>query len=552
MIIYNYKYYLFELIFLLLFSEKIIMDLENNNETLDTKVEKPNHDILTEDDTLNPKYPKGNTTFWGAFIQIGNTILGAGIISLPVVIRYLGFPLGIIFILIIAYLTVYSSYLLLKAHQITRKKKYSSIAHASMGGKGYLLTNIMIILNNFGLCCVYFRIFGDTIQNILGGYVAPDNFLVTNWHNFLYILIILVLMCFIIWTEDFEKFEKTSYLGMFGIIIYFITLFILLFYKISKGFDPFYSSDAYKVRGEYTNVLICMPSVFLSFSFQFNLFPLYSGLINRTHHEMIKVTEASIIFCLFLYIFSGIAGFLLYGESLNDTILLAFLTDMQDENTDEVMKILLIIINIGFVTCSTTSIPLVYYTLKQTFFSTYKYIMKKNKKPGKNIEMIAVEKKDESSLGIIENGFGFDDSSDVESNEKNENIQTANKENDNDNNIGRAGSTLSIDFNINEREKKIKVNVSKKEEIVISAFLYIFTGFITILIPKLKSLFNIVGCTAANAIQFIIPCLIIISLGPKAEKLVNLLYAKLLLCFGIAALVICFTAEIIHFFSSAP
>ena len=124
------------------------MELQENYN--DTEQKNTNDDFLTEDDRKNPKYQEGNTSFWGAFIQIGNTILGAGIISLPVVIRYLGFILGIIFIAIIALLTIYSSYLLLKAHQITRKKKYSSIAHAAMGGKGYIFTNVMIILNNFG------------------------------------------------------------------------------------------------------------------------------------------------------------------------------------------------------------------------------------------------------------------------------------------------------------------------------------------------------------------------------------------------------------------
>ena len=310
---------------------------DNYNET---EKKTTNDNFLTEDDRKNPKYQEGNTSFWGAFIQIGNTILGAGIISLPVVIRYLGFILGIIFIAIIALLTIYSSYLLLKAHQITRKKKYSSIAHAAMGGKGYIFTNVMIILNNFGLSAVYFRIFGDTIQNVIGGYVTKDNFLVTNWHNFLYILIILVLMCFIIWTEDFEKFEKTSFLGLVGIIVYIIALFILFFYKIIKGFKPFYSSSSYFITGEYTNILISLPSVFLSFSFQFNLFPIYSGLIERTHNEMMNVTEVTIIFCFGLYILSGICGFLMYGDSLNDTILFAFLTDMQDEKTDQFMKII--------------------------------------------------------------------------------------------------------------------------------------------------------------------------------------------------------------------
>ena len=143
------------------------MELNNNNETLPENINKSNNEILTEDDTNNPKYSEGKTNFIGAFLQIGNTILGAGIISLPVVMRYLGFILGILFIIIISFLTIYSSYLLLKAHQITGKKKYSTIAHASLGDIGYIYTNFMIILNNFGLCCLFFRIFGDTMQNII-------------------------------------------------------------------------------------------------------------------------------------------------------------------------------------------------------------------------------------------------------------------------------------------------------------------------------------------------------------------------------------------------
>ena len=233
-------------------------------ETLPEKSEKKSQKILSEDDTLNSKYSKGNITFLGAFLQIGNTILGAGIISLPVVFRYLGFILGFIFITVIALLTIYSSYLLLKAHQITNKKKYLTIAHSSMGDKGYIFTNIMIILNNFGLCCVYFRIVADTIQNIIGGYVSKDNFFVTNWHNFLFIIIILFSMSFVIWTQDFKKFEKTSFLGMTGIIIYFIILIILFFYKISKGFIPYHSLDSYFINGDFTNILISLPSVFLS------------------------------------------------------------------------------------------------------------------------------------------------------------------------------------------------------------------------------------------------------------------------------------------------
>ena len=506
-------------------------DSDNNEETLRKPEEKISEEILSEDDNLNPKYKKGTTTFLGAFLQIGNTILGAGIISLPVVFRYLGFILGFVFITIIAILTIYSSYLLLRAHQITNKNKYLTIAHASMGDKGYIFTNIMIILNNFGLCCVYFRIVADTIQNIIGGYVSKDNFLVNNWHNFLYILIILVIMSFIIWTKDFKKFEKTSFLGMIGIIVYFFILIALFIYKLSNGFKPFYSLNSYFVSGEFTNILICLPSVFLSFSFQFNLFPIYSDIINRTHSEMLKVTQFSIIFCFILYIFSGIIGFLIYGDKLNDTILNAFLAEIQDEKSDSTIKILLIIVNIGFLLCAITSIPLVYYALIQNFFSTYKFILKIKKK--KNIEM---ENEDENNKITNTKSLGINDGENVDTNSEITNNTDSETETE------RTNSEISID------KKKIKINLTKKEEIIISVILYIIIGCITILIPKLKSMFNIVGSTAANSIQFIIPCMMIISLKEKSEKLVNLILVKILLIFGIVSLIICLVSEIVNAF----
>ena len=463
-------------------------------------------DTLTEDDTKNPKYPDdGNLNFSGAFMQIGNTILGAGIITLPVVMRYLGYILGSVFILLIAILTIYSSFLLLKAHQITNKKKYSTIAHKALGDTGYIITNIIIILNNFGLCCVYFRIFGDTMQNIIGGFVDKNSIFVTNWHNYLYIVSIIVLMSFIIWVEDFNKFEKTSFLGILGIFVYFLVIVILFFYKILyKDFSPYYNHDSYFLSGNVTDLLMSLPSVFLSFSFQYNLFPIYTGLANRTHTEMLNVTKCTIFFCFFLYIFSGIIGFLMYGNLLEDTILHTFLLDLQSENTDFFMRIILIAGNIGFLTCSTTSIPLVFYTLKKNSLSTYKYCIKKyseGKKIGKKIEMSDEDKKSVNS----ENSITSESSMET-----------------------------------------VPIEVSRKCEIFLYIILYLIIGGVTILVPNLKTLFNIVGATAANAIQFIIPSYIILKLDDKAKEFVNLFFANLLFIFGIASLIVSVLAEIIH------
>ena len=195
----------------------------------------------------------------------------------------------------------------------------------------------------------------------------------------------------------------------------------------------------------------------------------------------------------------------MYGDSLEDTILDVFLKEVQDENNDLVIKILLIIANIGFLLCATTSIPLVYYTLKQNFFSTYKFIIRNKRK--KKIEM---EIEEENNKITKINSLGINDE---ETDNKDNNNENENTNNINDNNITtdseteRSNSVASID-STDDNSKKIKVNISKNEEIIISALLYVTIGIVTILVPKLKSMFNIVGCTAANSIKFIIPCLI--------------------------------------------
>ena len=254
----------------------------------------------------NPKIKEGHTSFTMASIQIGNTILGAGIISLPVVMRYLGIILGTLFIFFVAFCTIFSVKLLLIAQEITKKNKYSTIARSALGNPGYLFVIITIILNNFGLCCAFFRIFGETVQNTIQGFVSEDSYLITSWHNYIYILILLVIMAFVIYTDNFESFEKTSSLGVVGIIVYVIGLFVIFFYKLHYNLLPSFSGMSFLPTGPFLELLANLPTVFLSYSFQFNVFPIYFTLQNREKSEMLNATSVAVAFCFALYVLSGL------------------------------------------------------------------------------------------------------------------------------------------------------------------------------------------------------------------------------------------------------
>jgi amino acid permease len=65
---------------------------------------------------------EGTSSFTTASFQIANTIMGAGILSLPMVMQYLGLIVGTLFISLVALCTIYSVNLLLKCKDLTGKR----------------------------------------------------------------------------------------------------------------------------------------------------------------------------------------------------------------------------------------------------------------------------------------------------------------------------------------------------------------------------------------------------------------------------------------------
>ena len=498
----------------------------------------------------NPKIKEGHASFTMASIQIGNTILGAGIISLPVVMRYLGIILGTLFIFFVAFCTIFSVKLLLIAQEITKKNKYSTIARSALGNPGYLFVIITIILNNFGLCCAFFRIFGETVQNTIQGFVSEDSYLITNWHNYIYILILLVIMAFVIYTDNFESFEKTSSLGVVGIIVYVIGLFVIFFYKLHYNLLPSFSGMSFLPTGPFLELLANLPTVFLSYSFQFNVFPIYFTLQNREKSEMLNATSVAVAFCFALYVLSGLCCFLMYGTLLDDTTLKMLLVDMQlykDKST--FLKIVLVITNIGFLTCSTSGIPLMFYSLKKNLFDSIKYYKRKwtlgEKSSKKEIEMTDKAPKETNEEKLDKTEELCD-----KTQETNQNSNEPSTQSDPNTTMQSDSSTSTLPVSPNENAQKKEItkddfDLSYTAKIVSTIILYVLIGVVTILVPQLKTLFNFIGSTAANSISFIIPSLITIYLSSKAETYVNMLLPKLLFAFGIVVLIVCLTTEII-------
>ena len=341
---------------------------------------------------------QGKDSIKASGAQIANTIMGAGILSIPIIMRYLGLFLGIIFIISLALCTLFSVFILIRCHEITGKTGFSMLGKITMGKFGSILIKVIIIINNLGFCIAYFRIFGEVVQTVIQGFISPDSFWANNWHNFIYIIFCSLIMFYFIFTKNLSALKKVAYMGVSAVLLFSFGLTLLFLHKgIHHYLDSNISWKFLKPNCSFSEAFNAIPSVFLAFLFQFNVFPIYLSLKEKNLDSMMKATKIGVGYSLFIFLIVGIIGFLLYGFNMNETLLECLSQDMTKfRNISGFIKFLIIIISVSFVTTCLTSFPILFLSLRENFINSMIFCIKNMGHKNENNNYIS-----EKGLNII-------------------------------------------------------------------------------------------------------------------------------------------------------
>ena len=341
---------------------------------------------------------QGKDSIKASGAQIANTIMGAGILSIPIIMRYLGLFLGIIFIISLALCTLFSVFILIRCHEITGKNGFSMLGKITMGKFGSILIKVIIIINNMGFCIAYFRIFGEVVQTVIQGFISPDSFWANNWHNFIYIIFCSLIMFYFIFIKNLSALKKVAYMGVSAVLLFSFGLTLLFLHKgIHHYLDSNISWKFLKPNCSFSEAFNAIPSVFLAFLFQFNVFPIYLSLKEKNLDSMMKATKIGVGYSLFIFLIVGIIGFLLYGLNMNETLLECLSQDMTKfRNISGFIKFLIIIISVSFVTTCLTSFPILFLSLRENFINSMIFCIKNMGHKNENNNYIS-----EKGLNII-------------------------------------------------------------------------------------------------------------------------------------------------------
>ena len=431
----------------------------------------PDYNIYWEHFEENPEdndgfniFPnkQGKNSSKSAGFQIINILMGAGFLSIPIIMSYLGFLLSIIFIAFFVISTFYSVHILIRCYEITGKNSYSMLGKITMGLCGSIFVKIIIIINNLGLCVCYLRIFGEALQTIIQVIVSPNSVLATNWHNFIYILIGSIIMFILIFIKKIVSLKKFAFLGIFPVLVFITASLILLLYKtFSNKLDSNIGWDFLFPNASYEEILQVFPSLFLVFLFQFNAFPIFFSLKKRNMETMYKATKTGIEYSLILFLIIGVTGFLLYGHRIEDTILDNLNDDMILYRRKNILIIILIIIIcISFIIMSLINFPSLFLSLRVNYINSLIICFKSCKK-------------NESSIVDVSQGK----------------------------------------FQKEENEENI---INKKALMFIAIILFVFILICSIVIYKIKTMLIFIGAFSGIFISFILPNLFYIIIIKKS------------------------------------
>lgn len=519
---------------------KVIANYDESDEfdniyyTFDDNHNKVSNQIVSSNNTVTFK---GDFTYFQTFLFIMNNMIGGGIIVIPVIYNDLGIIFASLLIVFFAVLSYFSLVILLKIKTITGKSGYSTLGRLSFGRFGYFSTKFFLIFFRLGQIIAYLRIIVIVIKSFfMTFFKETDSFQMINYHNWVYILSVWVVLAILIFNNLINIIKFSSMIGLISMIIYIIVIFILFIIRSYQENILFYFIlpenfiNIFFINADTTIIISNIPIIFLGFTFHHGLFSIYSSLNQQNLSKMRSLCKISLLTSVFIYIFTGVLGLIIYGNgySMENTILNSIFIEIYEGNNKNSMSVVILnsIILLSFLISCTMSIPLIFLGLRRNIMNTIIFIIRIRKQTKKEVKINTTQ--------------DFDDNISISSEGT---LLTVNEDSD------IFTHSLIIQKNYDLQLLLEERYIENRKKWIIVCFTYVLILVLCILFNNLSSVFSLTGSVGAAGLNFVLPSFFIIMILRQKkiyDRYLGLYYASMV--FGIIIGVVCVIFQILLFF----
>uniref|UniRef100_A0A8C1XNB8 Solute carrier family 38 member 3a n=1 Tax=Cyprinus carpio TaxID=7962 RepID=A0A8C1XNB8_CYPCA len=349
--------------------------------------------LSNADDKKTPHFTdfEGKTSFGMSVFNLGNAIMGSGILGLAYAMANTGIVLFVILLTVIAGLSAYSIHLLLKSSGVVGIRAYEQLGFRAFGTPGKMAAGIAITLQNIGAMSSYLYIVKYEFPLVIQAFLKVDNPSGEWYLNGNYLVVIV--SCSVILPLALMK--QLGYLGYTsGFSLSCMVFFLIVIYKKFQVKCPFAEfSHNNTVTSVNTSVAAnaggvqmtpggdpaCIPRLFnlnsqtaytvpiLAFAFVCHpeVLPIYTELRNPTKTKMQHVSNISIGVMYIMYLLAALFGYLTFVDKVEAELLHTY-------SRIDPYDTLILCVRVAVLTAVTLTVPIVLFprtqAIQQLFF----------------------------------------------------------------------------------------------------------------------------------------------------------------------------------------
>ncbi|CAM42466.1 putative amino acid transporter aATP11 [Leishmania braziliensis MHOM/BR/75/M2904] len=265
---------------------------------------------------LNYVVPYGGLLSTG--LNLASSSIGAGIIALPYAFNSSGLVMAIFYMIVVAYLTIYSYYLLGQAGTRTGLRNYEQIVRTLLGpGADYFLAFCMWFLS-FGGEVSYVISAKDVLTAFLENADSTPAFLLGIWGQ--------RLLTFIVWLVAMlplclpKEINSLRYFSCIAIvfIVYFVIAMVV--HSVQNGLraDP---RPEIRLFNTGNTAIAGLATFMFAFVSQLNAYESYEEMKNPTPLRLTLGASIAVGMVFVLYLFAGLFGYLDFGAAMTGSAL---------------------------------------------------------------------------------------------------------------------------------------------------------------------------------------------------------------------------------------
>ncbi|KAG7472466.1 hypothetical protein MATL_G00109110 [Megalops atlanticus] len=327
---------------------------------------------------------EGKTSFGMSVFNLGNAIMGSGILGLAYAMANTGILLFLFLLSAVAALSSYSIHLLLKSSGIVGIRAYEQLGYRAFGTPGKMAAGIAITLQNIGAMSSYLYIVKSELPLVIQAFLKADTGS-TEWYLNGNYLVVLVSVSIILPLALMKQLGYLGYTSGFSLscMVFFL---IAVIYKKFQVMCPFeeYSFNSTSVHlnstsAGYHNGHIpaedeyeCAPRMFtvnsqtaytipiLAFAFVCHpeVLPIYTELRNPTKRKMQHVSNISILIMYTMYFLAALFGYLTFYGRVEAELLHTY-SQLDPYDT------LILCVRVAVLTAVTLTVPIVLFPVRR-------------------------------------------------------------------------------------------------------------------------------------------------------------------------------------------